>query len=80
MQCKDFLQIDVQPCHKRHMARAKKAKRSNNVVMYTRLQPELHVQIERIAKERGWPHTIASVAAEMIARGLKTTEKREERA
>lgn len=40
------------------------------VVTYVRLPPEAHAQIVDIASQRGWPHTIASVAAEMISRGL----------
>lgn len=55
------------------MARAKKAKRrSPHVVMYVRVKPEEHAQIAKIAEERGYPHTLASVVAEMISRGLQT--------
>lgn len=54
------------------MARAKKFKRDSRVVTYVRLLPEEHALIEKIAQKRGYPHTIASVAGEMISRGLKT--------
>jgi hypothetical protein len=49
------------------MASAQKAKRC---VMYVRVKPEEHALITQIAKKRGYPHTIASVAAKIIARGL----------
>jgi molybdenum cofactor biosynthesis enzyme len=52
------------------MTKAKKTKRDNRIVMYLRVKPEEHKKIAKIAKERGYPHTIASVAAEMFARGL----------
>lgn len=53
---------------------SKKVKRKRNddrIVTYVRVAPLEHAQITRIAKKRGRPHTIASVAAEMISRGLK---------
>jgi len=54
------------------MPRAKKAKRvDDRVVTYVRMKSEEHEQIAQIAEKRGYPHTIASVAAEMISRGLK---------
>jgi hypothetical protein len=65
--CK-FLQILTQG----PMAKARKTKRDNRIVTYVRVQPEEHARITQIAEERGLPHTIASVAAEMITRGLKT--------
>lgn len=52
------------------MARTKK-KRDDRVVTYVRLSPEVHKQIEQIAEERGYPHSIASVATEMVLRGLE---------
>jgi hypothetical protein len=53
------------------MSRAKRAKRDDRVVTYVRVKPEEHARIARIAGDRGHPHTIASVAAEMISRGLR---------
>ena len=53
------------------MTKAKKAKNDNRVVMYIRVKPEAYAEITKIAKDRGLPHTIASVAAEMVLRGLK---------
>jgi len=54
------------------MPKAQKVKRrSSHVVTYVRVKPEEHAQIAQIAEKRGYPHTIASVAAEMISRGLK---------
>jgi hypothetical protein len=53
------------------MPKGKKAKRNDQrVVTYVRVTPEEHALIAEIAQKRGYPHTIASVAAEMIARGL----------
>jgi hypothetical protein len=58
------------------MLKARKAKRGGGtIVTYMRLKSEAHAQIVQIAKERGWPHSIASVTAEMISRGLKTLPK-----
>lgn len=54
------------------MSKARRAKRGDNrVVTYVRVKPEEHALITQIAEKRGYPHTIASVAAEMISRGLK---------
>lgn len=54
------------------MPRAKKPKRGDDrVVTYVRVKPEEHELIVQIVEKRGYPHTIASVAAEMISRGLK---------
>ena len=52
------------------MARAKKAKRDSRVVMYVRVKAEEHEKITKIAEERGYPHTIASVLSEVISQGL----------
>ncbi len=55
------------------MPKARKVKhRAPDVVTYVRVKPEEHALIAQIAEKRGYPHTIASVAAEMISRGLKT--------
>jgi hypothetical protein len=53
-------------------AKPVKAKRDDRVVTYVRLKPTEHARIVKIADERGLPHTIASVAAEMISKGLLT--------
>lgn len=50
--------------------KAKKPKRDTRRPIYVRVRPEEHTKIVQIAKKRGWPHTIASVATEMISRGL----------
>lgn len=55
----------------RAVGSAKKFKRDNRVVTYIRVKPEEHAQIAKIANTRGRPHTIASVAAEMISKALK---------
>jgi L-fucose mutarotase/ribose pyranase (RbsD/FucU family) len=53
------------------MARSKKATRDKRIVMYLRVRETEHAKIAKIAEERGHPHTIASVAAEMISKSLK---------
>lgn len=50
--------------------KAKKAKRGSSIVMYVRVRPEEHDRVVKLVEQRGYPHTIASVAAEMISRGL----------
>lgn len=40
--------------------------------MYVRVLPKEHALIKKIVRKRGYPNTIASVAAEMISRGLAT--------
>lgn len=55
------------------MARTKK-KRDDRILTYVRLLPEVHQQVVQIAKERGYPHTIASVATEMVSLGLKSAK------
>ncbi len=55
--------------------RAKKSKRDDRIVAYIRIKPEEHAQIAEIVKKRGYPHTFASVAAEMISRGLTVAEE-----
>lgn len=63
--------VSVQP-HTPIMPKARKVKhRAPHVVTYVRVKPEEHARITEIAEKRGYPHTIASVAAEMISRGLK---------
>jgi len=60
------------PAYSPFMQKARKAKqRVPHVVTYVRVTPEEHALIAQIAEKRGYPHTIASVAAEMISRGLK---------
>lgn len=58
------------------MVRTKK-KRDDRILTYVRLQPEIHQQVVRIVQERGYPHTIASVATEMVSLGLKTVKSTE---
>lgn len=53
------------------MSRAKKAKRDDRIVTYIRLSPKHHARVAQIAKKRGYPHTLASVMAELIARSLE---------
>lgn len=53
-------------------AKAKKPKSDERVVMYVRVRTVEHAKIAKIADKRGYPHTIASVVAEMITRGLQT--------
>lgn len=62
------------------MARTKKKKPDNRIVTYVRLQPEIHQEVVQIAEERGYPHTIASVATEMVALGLKSLKSAETQA
>lgn len=55
------------------MARAKKTtKRDDRIVLYIRVKPIERAKIAKIVEERGYPHTIASVAGEMLARGLES--------
>jgi hypothetical protein len=56
------------------MAKAKKAKRDDYSVMYIRLRSAERTRITKIAEKRGHPHTLASVAAESILRGLPALE------
>lgn len=53
----------------------KKNKRDRRVVAYIRMNAKEHAQISKIVQERGHPHTFASVAAEMISKGLATAMK-----
>ena len=71
--CKRFLHNQAAPWHTLHVtSKAKKTKRDNRIVAYIRLKPEEHARITKIAEKRGYPHTFASVAGEMITRGLAT--------
>ena len=54
------------------MVKAKKGKHAH-LVTYVRLTPQARAQISKIVEERGYPHTIASIAAEMITKGLAAT-------
>lgn len=49
----------------------KRTKRDERVVAYIRMHAKEHAQISKIAAKRGYPHTFASVAAEMISKALK---------
>lgn len=58
-----------------------KAKRADQTVIYMRLPIVVLDRVRKIADKRGWPHTIASVGAEALERGLdvettKTDEKK----
>lgn len=53
------------------MARAKKSKHGSREVMYIRVTPEVRESIEKIAAQRGYPHTVTSVAFDMITKGLR---------
>ena len=48
----------------------KKTKSVERIVTYVRMRHEDFIRIAQIVKKRGLPHTIASVVAEMISRGL----------
>jgi hypothetical protein len=52
------------------MSKVKKAAKRDRSVMYVRVTPQDREQIEQIVQKRGYPHTMASVAAEMLSRGL----------
>jgi hypothetical protein len=52
------------------MAKSKKSKRDDRVTIYVRVKPEVHARIAEIAEKRSHPHTIASVTAEIISKGL----------
>lgn len=65
-----LLQILCEAGFMSRLKKAAKAKRTDRVVMYIRINPTEHAQITKIVKSRGLPHTIASVAAELISRGL----------
>lgn len=42
----------------------------DTTVIYLRVDRKVANRVAAIADERGWPHTIASVAGEALARGL----------
>lgn len=52
-------------------AARKKRTPDNMVVAYVRMKKDDHKDIAELAEARGYPHTLASVAAEMISRGLE---------
>ena len=62
------------------MATPKKPKRDSRIVMYIRVKPEERAQAAKIAAQRGYPHTIASVSAEMFSRGLASEAARDREA
>lgn len=55
--------------------KAKRGKRAGHVVMYVRVKREEHARIIKIAKRRGYPATISSVASEVISRGLTASSE-----
>jgi hypothetical protein len=57
--------------HKESLPRSASTK--GPIVTYIRIPRADRRRIESIAKKRGPPHTIASVAAEMITRGLNSS-------
>ena len=54
-----------------HAVTTKKSRRDSRIVAYIRMNAKEHAQISKIAQKRGYPHTFASVAAEMISKALK---------
>lgn len=56
-------------------SKAKKPKRDVRHPIYVRVLPAEHARIVQIVETRGRPHTVASVTAEMITRGLQATPK-----
>lgn len=50
--------------------RRPRLKRDKQEALYVRVTPEIRTSIEEIAARRGYPHTVASVASDMIAKGL----------
>ena len=63
------------------MPKARKAKRRQPlIVTYVRVKAEEHAMLVRIAGERGHPHSLTSVAAEMISRGLRAAAEDKARA
>lgn len=50
---------------------SKTSKHDNRIVTYIRINAKEHAKISKIARKRGRPHTISSVAAEMISKALK---------
>jgi hypothetical protein len=47
-----------------------KRPKHDDFVIYIRIDSEIRARIVEIATERGYPHTIASVTAEMLSKGL----------
>jgi hypothetical protein len=61
------------------MAKMKKAKRDNRIVTYVRLRPEEHAWIAKLVADRGYPHTFASVTAELISKSITAEVARDRR-
>jgi len=53
------------------MPKAKKPKRDNRGVLYIRATQKVRASIEKIAAQRGYPHTVSSVAFDLIVKGLR---------
>lgn len=51
-------------------SRPRKAARRDTVTVYVRVPRDLAERLRARASELGWPHSIASVAAEALANGL----------
>ena len=71
MGAKHYLRTLAVSCKLAAVHSANKSKHGNRVVAYIRLKAKEHAQISKIAQKRGYPHTFASVAAEMISKALK---------
>lgn len=56
-------------------SKARKPKQDSRSVMYVRVTPEDRAHITQIVQKRGYPHTMASVASEMLSRGLASEPK-----
>ena len=52
------------------MARSKKTRSDDLLVMYVRVKRAARDKIAQLAKKRGYPHTLASVLGDVIDRGL----------
>jgi hypothetical protein len=52
------------------MDRVKKGKRATRTVLYLRVTSAEHAKLSKKAAKRGYPHTIASIAAEIISQHL----------
>jgi hypothetical protein len=57
-------------------SKPKKTKRDNRIVAYVRMLPTDHAQITKIAQQRGYPHTFASVVSEVISDGVRALKEK----
>lgn len=56
------------------MPAVKRANPSKRAVLYVRVPLAVHGKVKQIAQHRGYPHTMNSVAAELIELGIDTIE------